>query len=693
MAKIPSFPEQLTLLDLRSIKEQSVPYESVSDLVEVHSLRGVFKEIYYHLYSNSNLPRAERLVAEMTRLLFCKIYDEMYNTEQQFKVKDGESSVEVAERTRSLFNQVKQEYMDVFGDYEILHLDDESITYVVETLQDYSLLETDKDSVGDAFEVFLGPSLRGEKGQFFTPRNVVRMMVEFLDPDIGERVMDPACGSGGFLIVTLEHIWKKIESRCIAGELSPREARQQRLNTVSQNIFGIDKEADLAKVARAYMAIVGGGKGNIFSTDSLDPMTWSDRRDQGLCQESFDVVLTNPPFGSKIPIRDKLVLAQYDLGYKWEFDRRGTWVKTSKVADKEDPQTLFIELCIKLLKPGGRMGIIIPEGIFGNRSGGYILDYIRSQGKIIGIVDCIRTLFQPSTDTKTNILFFQRGHEEIGKDRGIFLSVVRKCGHDRRGRPLYKDDGSLNDELPTVIQHYHQSGTTESRLGFWRQPEDLDSYYLIPRYYDPEVEREMRWYEETGNHELKTIEQLIKEGVLSVRKGHEVGSAAYGTGDIPFIRTSDLANWEIKREPTNSISEEIYEEYQGKQNLQIGDILLVNDGRYKIGKTCMLTEHDTRIVVQSHFRIIRVLRKEVIDPYMLLHLLKSPFVQHQIQSKTIIQSTIETLGSRIREVVLPIPKDPRLYAEIREKVRRIVTRRAELLTEAMEINGVFDEEY
>ena len=262
-------------------------------------------------------------------------------------------------------------------------LDAKSIAYVASQLQNYSLLKADKDAVGDAFEVFIGPGLRGEKGQFFTPRNVVRMTVEMLDIEPGEKVIDPACGSGGFLIVALEYVWKKIEQKY--RHLPSDVITQKKVEVANKFFFGIDKEFDLAKVSKAYMAIIGDGRGGIFCADSLlPPEDWPSTMKNKVKLGTFDVVLTNPPFGAKIPIKDKNILAQYDLGYKWKFDKNAQkWVKTNTIRKSQVPQVLFIERCLQLLKPGGRMGIVLPDGILGNKREGYIREFIKQNAKIL----------------------------------------------------------------------------------------------------------------------------------------------------------------------------------------------------------------------------------------------------------------------------------------------------------------------
>jgi type I restriction enzyme M protein len=419
-----------------------------NELIPASNLKSIFKTIYYHLYTNSNLPRAERLAAEMIRLLFCKIYDEMNNDRCQFRAGVDEPEIQVKNRIEKLFGKVTTEHTDVFDKNEKLRLDEKSIAYVVGELQRYSLLKTDKDAVGDAFEVFIGPALRGEKGQFFTPRNLVRMCVKMLDPQPRELIIDPACGSGGFLIVSLEHVWSIFDAQQTDSILNNEQIGQKKNELASRYFNGIDKEFDLAKVTKAYMAIVGDGRGGIFCEDSLENIDlWSLPCLQriGLNMGKFDVLLTNPPFGSKIPITDRTLLKQYDLGHKWKKDKKtGKWKMTDVILKKQVPQILFIERCLQFLKPNGRMAIVLPEGILGNITDGWIRQFILDKARILAVVDCPTETFQPSTSTKTGVLLLQKKNENQTSDYPIFMAVAEKCGHDRRGKEIYKTDTNGN---------------------------------------------------------------------------------------------------------------------------------------------------------------------------------------------------------------------------------------------------------
>ena len=186
------------------------------------------------------------------------------------------------------------------------------------------------------------------------------------------------------------------------------------------------------------------GKGGVFCEDSLErPENWDAKTQQKIDLGKFDIVLTNPPFGSKIPVTGEDKLKQYELAHKWK-NKKGTneWEK-GKLADKEAPQILFIERCYQLLKDGGRMAIVLPEGIFGNNLLGYIRKYLLEKGRVLAIIDVPIETFMPNTATKTSILVFQKlKTKDIPDDYPIYMSIAETCGHDRRGNVIENDDVS-----------------------------------------------------------------------------------------------------------------------------------------------------------------------------------------------------------------------------------------------------------
>ncbi len=441
------------------------------DLKKPSNLKAVFKDIRNHLAGmTTGITRDEALAQEIINLLFCKILDEQETEPSDnvnFRAGIEENAEDVRTRILKLFEQVKTAiFEDVFTQNDTINLDPESIRYVVGELQNYSVMDADRDAIGDAFEVFIGPALRGTEGQFFTPRNVVKMMVEILDPKPGEKIIDPACGSGGFLITALAHVWQNLRNDAQRKGWKPRQLFKREVEIATECFRGIDKDFFLSKVCKAYMALIGDGRGGVFCWNSLTPPNeWPQSMQEKIGLGSFDVVMTNPPFGKKIVVKGVNILSQYELGYKWKRNKKIKEItKTTEIHEDQPPQILFLERCIQFLKPGGRLGIVLPEAIFGMPTHEYVVTFLRNKVKIRGIVSMPEPLFKTSgkggTHAKVCIVFIENNPPITDEDYDIFMADIKWCGHDSRGNPtLRKDEHGkvvLLDEVPEVSKRFKE---------------------------------------------------------------------------------------------------------------------------------------------------------------------------------------------------------------------------------------------
>ena len=470
-------------------------------------------------------------------------------------------------------------------------------------MQNYCITEADRDAVGDAFEIFIGPALRGSEGQFFTPRNVVKMIVDIINPDADELVLDPACGSGGFLIIVMESLWRRIDEDGRKKRWPAETVAFKKKDVATRQISGIDKDTVLSKVSKAYMALMGDGRGGIFCENTLRPVEkWTTLAQDRIHLNKFDVIITNPPFGSKIKVDGEDILSQFELARKWKQDKTSKkWSVGDVLKKKSPPQILFIERCLQMLKDGGRMGIVLPESLFGSPSYGYIIEFLRGMGEIIGVVSMPEELFQPGTHAKTCVLFFKKTRSPR-ESYPIFMSIAEYCGHDSRGNKIPFDD------IPKIHQQYVtavKGNAIYKSIGFVKDDDELKNNILIPKYYDPQIATEILDLRRT--HDLVTVGGLKKDGIISISTGTEIGKLSYGTGDIPFIRTSDLSNWEVKINPKHGVSEDIYNEYAAKCDMRENDILVVRDGTYLVGTCALVTKNDAKSLFQSHIYKIRVL--------------------------------------------------------------------------------------
>jgi type I restriction enzyme M protein len=285
------------------------------------------------------------------------------------------------------------------------------------------------------------------------------------------------------------------------------------------------------------------------------------------------------------------------------------------------------------------------------------------------VVSLPEELFQPYTHAKTCAVVIEKIPTNHDTGHPIFMAMAKWCGHDSRGLPIPHDD------LPKILDkfmEYQENGVlTYDHLGFVIDEKDIKENVYLPKYYNPEITDQLNVLSAT--HDLLVLGDLIKKKQVSISTGHEVGKLAYGTGTIPFIRTSEIANWEIKLDPKHGLSEAIYSSLKDRQDVQENDILMVRDGTYLVGTCGLVTSRDVKIVYQSHIYKIRATKPDVLHPYLLLAVLTSPIVKAQIAAKRFTQDIIDTLGGRIKELVLPIPKDPSVRADIIANVSAVIT--------------------
>ena len=659
------------------------------DLIKVPNLKDRFEKINQHLYAKLKQMDTDTRTRskEIINLLLCKLVDEINKTSSEimeFFVKNEESEEHLLLRMQKYFEvDVKSRYNDIIDETERISLNKNLVYIVVKELQTISLLQSSKDVLRDAFEVFVSKTLKEEGGQFFTPINIIRFMVSYLNPNLDAKIIDPACGHGGFLL----ELRDLLQLKCKTNE---------KVNPV-HNLYGIDKDSFLVKICKLYLEILSGDKAKIYCEDSLDPKSFEQDSSIAITDNSFDYVLTNPPFGARIPVDDGELLKNYKLAHIWK-NVDDHWEIQSTLVKKQAPQILFIERCVQLLRNGGKMGIILPEGIFGNPSDRYIWEYLNENGKILAVVSLDQNAFQPYTCNKTSILFFKKLND-IPIEYDIIFAIVNNVGHDKDGKvtyilqqdgnPMLNDSGNpiINDELRDLhlrLQNVEDFDYSLNQKVFKIKNHQIFRNIYIPNYYTG-VQKTLKLLETDSNYLLSSIKQLSEEKIIYtnsngfIPRGDEIGSQVYGLGNIPFIRTSEINNWEINLESNKSTSEEVYEKYKEKQNIEVGDILLVKDGGSNlIGNTAFVSELDTKIIIQSHIFQFKVIKNENnIDPYLLLYLLNMEIVQKQIEAITFIQGTIASIGNRIMDVILPIPSKLELREKISSYVKEIIDNKTE----------------
>jgi type I restriction enzyme M protein len=448
---IPSFRADIEDIDRPKRNQQK---KAIGD-----NLLFAFRKCHNVIYANEGMQKQPAFF-ELLKLIFCKIEDEknilediqFYVTSKERNNQDGQLTAK--KRITKIFDKVKIKYNQIFATNEVLELSPRTIAGVVGELQKYSLLDTAIDVKGRAYEEIVGSNLRGDRGEFFTPRNVMTMAVKMVNPRPNERVLDSSCGTGGFLVNAMNHVITQIKDQCtkqfgkeerLWNDFDKQRVRDIIADVAKQNFFGFDINPDLVKATKMNMVMNNDGSGNILRENSLlPPHEWNSDFKSTLAKALgieitdlthhskigfFDVIVTNPPFGSKIPIDDSHILSQFDI---------------AKRSKSMPPEQVFIERCVQLLKPNGRLAIVLPDSILGAPGLIDIRKWLLKYTRIVASIDLHQDTFQPFTGVQTSVLVVQKKTvEELNEPNfnyPIFMAMIEKVGHDKRGNPTLKRD-------------------------------------------------------------------------------------------------------------------------------------------------------------------------------------------------------------------------------------------------------------
>lgn len=464
--------------------------------VTAESLAQAFRRCHDYIHGNQGLNKSQAFW-EFLRLIFCKMYDEQREAigrERRFWVglterftPEGQKAIK--ERLTKLFDEVKgngsvpSDYSEYFKPDETIGLHEPVLAYVAGELSRYDMLNSSEDAKGAAYEELIDRKQKADRGQFFTPRNIIKLMVEMLDPDESDYILDPACGTGGFLVTAFRHVRSRIETRLRQTWQDPERPaaaetdslRQAARQWAEDHIFGFDFDPDLVKAAQMNLAM-NGGAGRLYCIDSLKfphgqtPDVVRLLKEQRQAYETspepigalgtFTLCLTNPPFGSKIPFTDRTSLLEYELARVQSTEDAFRYDEENKTTHKRSlsPEILFIERCVQWVRPGGRVGIVLPDGILGNPKDVYIRRWILDSCDVLASVDLPVETFLPQVGVQPSLLFLRKktdadlDAEAMGSrpDQTVFMSIVERVGKDRRGNVIYKRNPDGTDAPPTV---------------------------------------------------------------------------------------------------------------------------------------------------------------------------------------------------------------------------------------------------
>ncbi|MBI1926531.1 N-6 DNA methylase [Candidatus Poribacteria bacterium] len=412
----------------------SSPPTSVKTTLDTRALRLLVRQMSRTFRDSMGGGLLERF-EEISKLLYCKLYDErqsqtLASYKPCFYLQRDESLDETYRRITALYQSAISFLPDVLTNgYRKLSDDKKAVIRIVEILQDVSLSHIPTDVKGAVYEELVRNTFeKSDNQQFFTPRPVVEFMVQFLNPQAGQTLCDPACGSGGFLIEASKHIHKVLRKQM------PEDLSIDGMGSLSNHIVGLEIDKRMAWVAQMNLIMHGNGHGNIHHLGDGGSLAFSNHLDALVRPNSLDLILTNPPFGSDFS--DSKPLSRYQLGQGKSSRRRGI---------------LFIERCVGWLKPGGRLGIVIEDSVLNGASNTDVRHFILKHCIVEAVISLPDVTFMPYSSAKTSILFLRKRTTIQQVQPPIVMANVEQVGRKPNGDPLYA--AGRNNNAPLLLQN------------------------------------------------------------------------------------------------------------------------------------------------------------------------------------------------------------------------------------------------
>src|SRR3989337_2306233 len=611
--------EQQVLFTEESLLPNNLP--RLNELRPATNLSAIFDECHNYIYANEGMLK-DKIFHEMVKLVVMKLHDEQDSTrkEMQFGVTSSEYREILKnkpsyfdQRLGKLFDTVRSKYSSLFSD-EYLKLKPLTLAYIVGRLQYISLTRTPGDVKGEAFQAFVYRHQRGDRGEFFTPHPVVRLAVEMIAPKPNEILIDPACGSGGFLIQTISYLCR-------------HKPDIEKSAYVREHIRGIEFNPDVALSAMIRLAFEGGTGAEIICANALI--------ENEQLNNAFDIVLTNPPFGSKGKIEEQRILKSYLLARRWNRTSNDGWEVTRNVLAGQSPEILFIEKCLKVLRSGGRMAIVLPDGLLQNISNNHIRFWIRSQAKVLGVVSIPQEAFVPyGTGIKTSLLLLQKLPSDSEK---VFMAQIQKIGYDVKGQPIHKktNDGKMvrgksglpivDTDIDEIISEYNRFKNGEYEINkesIHTVPEKSLTTRLDVQHYKLEDRKLLEMLQASEAKLLGELADILKEtDDFRLASNGEIRYIAISDVDA---RTMQVVSYQIIK-PHEAPSRATY-------RVRTGDIITAVSGAStgtKRHATALITEDEDGAICSNGFAVLRNIHG--IEPLFLLSYMRTEYFLRQVR--------------------------------------------------------------
>ena len=553
-----------------------------------------FEEIHDFIYANDGLSPQQAL-EEFVKILFIKIYDENEGL-NLFSQKN------ICE----LFEKIKAGYPEIFEQDEKIKLSERSVEFISNKLKDISLAGSSQDAKGLAFQKFLSHHEKDGQGQFFTPEPVINFCVEMIQPKPTETIIDPACGSGGFLMSAINYLKNTYTDFDLPEALS-------------KDVFGIDINRSILRIAKMKLLLESNVKTNIFCANSLENL-------ENL-NGHFDIVLANPPFGAKVT--NPTVLSKFELGYKW-MRHENEFYRTGNLQSSQNTEILFIERCFNFLKEGGRMGIVLPNGNFENPSLEYLRFYIKQKAKLLAVIKLPQETFIPfGTGVKTSILFLEKDSQNSDTQYPVFFGKVTKPGYqgNKNGTLIFKKDklgqtikdcegqSVLDEDFSEVLKQFElfqKKAELTQANAFSINYNELNGRFDFD-YYSPANKVFPKELKKGKTMKLGEICEIVKIKSAKLKKPNDT---------VNYVELSDINTHSF--EIINSTPYLVHElPSRASYEIREGDIITAIAGNSvgtKKHATAMVSKEYDGCICTNGFRILRNFK---IDPYYVLYYLRT----------------------------------------------------------------------
>lgn len=653
--------------DLTADAERPLTWNDLKTDVKASELKQVFWNLLCVVVSeDTSSTRPDERLNNLCNILLAKIESDKRakaEPDKPVRFQYAKDRSKTAQRIRDLFRDLLISNSDSFEDgSEEIMFDDSTISKCVFELAKYRVFGLPLETASTAFQVFRQDNLKSDDGQYFTPLPVIRNAVKLLQIQLSDKVLDPACGTGGFLLqsfIALKENYPALDDGDAKG-------------WAQRHLFGVDKDKVNVKLTKAIMLTIGDGSTNTFHGDSIRSYLWENRFKHlaiNLKPEMFSCILTNPPFGKNLKLNaNDGKLIKFDVSHK-DIKAINRLDLAQENYTERELGIAFVERCYKLLIKGGKLGIVLPETYFFSDTYIWLQNWIHEHFYLRAIINIPMEAFQGFCRAKTNLYILEKkGIPQstlswVQEDKVLVLNS-KTCGINKDGNELYKVDpitgerdySTLDDQLSEDCDAV-LNGITSEHSTYVPLSDIIRSNIAIPSYYNNEYYDCIRQFCERNDFEYVSLGELYTEGEIAIFHGHGSPSADQRIGDVPYIKVSDLRAGKVNINPTNMIPLALAKKHWkgATSGLRAYDLISPERASKNIGDFCLLLPGQENVVLTKEVICLRSADRRF-DQFYLLWAMSLPVVRKQWERIIFMQTNREDVGDRFLEIQIPLPK-------------------------------------